>query len=112
MYLSIKNVSGYILKENDEKFLFINDDNLKSNKYYLLFSALKNLIANEGDRKGQFISFNDGYKKIEFLSDDDTIPDELLYFNELIVVIKCVFRQEYILYPQVYLESVKYELYK
>ena len=52
LYFSIKIVSGYVLKKNDEKILVINEDNLESSKYYLLFSTLKNLIANEEGRKG------------------------------------------------------------
>ena len=50
---------GYILKENGEKILIINEDNLESNKYYVLFSKLRNLIASEYSKKRQFISFDD-----------------------------------------------------
>ena len=49
---------GYILKENGEKILIINEDNLESNKY-VLFSKLRNLIASEYSKKRQFISFDD-----------------------------------------------------
>ena len=34
--LSIKGVSGYIFKKNDEKFITINQNNLESDHYYLL----------------------------------------------------------------------------
>ena len=64
LYLSIKGVSGYNLKENDENFLIINSNNLESSKYYELLSRLKNLIASEYGRKGQFINSDDDYKKL------------------------------------------------
>ena len=63
-------------------------------------------------KKGEFIDFNYEYKKIKFLSDNDSFPSQLLYFNELIVVTRCVFKLEDILYPQLYLEGGKYGLYK
>ena len=112
LYLSIKGNSGCILKENDENLLIIDYNNLESNHYYLLLSRLRNHIPSEYGRKGQFISFNDDYKKNKFLTDDNSIPDEFLYFNEKIIVIKFIFKQEYILYPQIYLESVDYKLYE
>ena len=112
MYLSISVVSGYISEENGEKCLTINKDSPETSKYDLVFSTLRNLIASAEGRKSQFISFNNGYDKIKFLSDAYLILNELLYFNELIVVIRCVFRQGYIIYPQVYLDNGKYELYK
>ena len=110
--LSIKGVSGYIFKENDEKFIIINQNNLESDHYYLLLTRLKNIIASRYGRKGKFIKFNDGYKKIKYLNDDKSIPDELLYFNEIIIVIKYILKEGYILYPGIYLKNVDYELYK
>ena len=103
--LSIKGVSGYIFKENDEKFIIINQN-------YLLLTRLKNIVASEYGRKNEFIKFNDRYKKIKYLDDDKSIPDELLYFNEIIIVIKCILKEGYILYPEIYLKNVDYELYK
>ena len=110
--LSIKGVSGYIFKEYDEKFIIINQNNLEADHYYLLLTRLKNIIASEYGRKGEFIKFYDGYKKIKHLNDDKSIPDELLYFNEITIVIKCILKEGYILYPEFYLNNVDYELYK
>ena len=103
--LSIKGVSGYIFKENDEKFIIINQN-------YLLLTRLKNIVASKYGRKNEFIKFNDRYKKIKYLDDDKSIPDELLYFNEIIIVIKCILKEGCILYPEIYLKNVDYELYK
>ena len=35
---------------------------------------------------------------------------KLIYFPTLNVVIRCVFKQRYIFYPQVYLDDVLYQL--
>ena len=110
--LSIKGVSGYIFKKNDEKFITINQNNLESDHYYLLLTRFKNIIATEYGRKGEFIKFNDGYKKIKYLNNDKCIPDELLYFSKIIIVIKCILKEAYILYTETYLKNVDYELHK
>ena len=112
MHLSIKDVSGYILKNDNGKFLIIDKNNKDTFKYYFLLSRLKSIIASGEGRKEQFINFNNEYEKNKFLSDDESIPDELLYFNELIILIRCIFREGYTIYPQIYLQSVNYELYK
>ena len=95
MYLSIKDVSGYVLRNNNEKCLLIDKYNKDNFKYYFLLSRLKSIVASGKVRKKQFIDFDDEYEKIRFLSDEESIPDELLYFNKLIIVIRCIFREVY-----------------
>ena len=102
LYLSIKNVSGYISEEIGEKFLTINKENLTSKKYNSVFSALKDFTAS---KEGKIITFNDGYEKIKFLCNADLVLDKLLYFTELAVVIRCVFGQGDLFFPQVYLDN-------
>ena len=100
--LSISNVSRYISEENNEKFLINNKKD-----FMLILISLKDLIANKEDKN---ISFNDGYEKIKFLSDDNFVLNKLLYFTELIVVIRCVLKQEDLFYPQIYLGYGRYQL--
>ena len=100
--LSISNVSRYISEENNEKFLINNEKD-----FMLILISLKDLIANKEDKN---ISFNDGYEKIKFLSDDSFVLNKLLYFTELIVVIRCVLKQEDLFYPQIYLGYGRYQL--
>ena len=107
LYLSIDNVSGYISEENGEKFLTINKEDSVSEKYNSVFSALKDFIAS---KEGKSITFNDGYDRMKFLSNADLLLDRLLYFTELTVVIRCVFKQKDLLYPQVYLDKGRYQL--
>ena len=107
LYLSINNVSGYISEENGEKFLTINKEDSISKIYNSVLSALKDFIAN---KEGKIIAFNDGSEKIKFLSNADLVLDKLLYFTELTVVIRCVFGQGDLFYPQVYLDNGRYQL--
>ena len=51
------------------------------------------------------VNFNDGYDKIKFLSDDSLPLDKLIYFPTLTVIIRCVFKQNGVYYPQVYLDD-------
>ena len=46
------------------------------------------------------VSFNEGFKKIKFISDDSLRQDKLIYFPSLTVVIRCIFKKEDLFYPQ------------
>ena len=48
--------------------------------------------------------------KLNSLSDDSLRLDKLIYFPTLTVVIRCVFKQGDIFYPQVYLDDALYQL--
>ena len=81
-------MSGYISEENGDKFLTINNEDEVRYKYKSVFSALKDFIETQ---EGKNITFNDGYEKIKFLSNADFVLHKLLYFAELVAVIRCVF---------------------
>ena len=100
--LSINNKSGYISEENDEEFLTINKKNFVS-----ILSTLNDLID---IKEGKSINFNDGSKKIKFLSDSDLVLNKLLYFTELIIMIRCVLELEDLFYAKVYLGYGRYQL--
>ena len=72
-----------------------------------MFMSLKDLIASKEDKN---ISFNDGYEKIKFLSDDNFVLNKLLYFTELSFVIRCALKKEGLFYPQIYLGYGRYQL--
>ena len=107
MYLSINKASGYISEKNGNKFLTINKDGPLSKKYNSVFSAIKDF---KGSKEGKDITFNDGFDKTKFLSNADLVLDELLYFPILTIVIRCVFKQGDVFYPQVYLDDGWYQL--
>ena len=43
--------------------------------------------------------------KIKFLSDDSIPLNKLIYFSTITVIIRCVFEQNGVFYPQVYLDD-------
>ena len=77
------------------------------NKWNQVFYSIKyhiKKISNEGN------NFNDDFNKIKFISDDSLRLDELIYFPTLTVIIRCVFKQGDLFYPQVYLDDELYQL--
>ena len=50
--------------------------------------------------------------KIKFLTDDSLPLGKLIYFPKMTVVIRCVFKQDGIYYPQVYLDDCLYQICK
>ena len=51
------------------------------------------------------VNYNSDYDKIKFLSDDSLPLNKLIYFLTITVIIRCVFKQNGVYYPQVYLDD-------
>ena len=77
------------------------------NKWNQVFSGIKYHI---GKISGKEVNFDSDYDKIKFLTDDSLPLGKLIYFPTLTVVIRCVFKQGDIYYPQVYLDDALYQL--
>ena len=78
------------------------------NKWNQVFDSIKyhfKEISNEE------VNFNDDFNKIKFISDNSLRLDKLIYFPTLTVIIKCVFKQGDLFYPQVYLDDALHQLY-
>ena len=43
--------------------------------------------------------------KIKFLSDDDIPLNKMIYFPTVTVITRCIFKQNKVYYPQVYLDD-------
>ena len=56
------------------------------------------------------VKFDSDYDKIKFVTNDNLPLRKLIYFPTLTVVIRCVFKQGDLLYPQVYLDDALYQL--
>ena len=56
------------------------------------------------------INYNVDYDKIKLLSDDSVPLNKLIYFPTITVVIRCVFKQNGVLYSQVYLDDCLYQI--
>ena len=52
------------------------------------------------------------YLKIKFSSVDDLLLNKSLKFNLMIITIRCVFKEDNELYPEVFLDDTLYELQK
>ena len=49
-------------------------------------------------------------KKLNFLSDDDIPLNKMRYFPTVTVFIRCIFEQNGVYYPQVYLDDCLYQV--
>ena len=61
------------------------------NKWNQVFDSIKygiKIISNEE------VNFNEGLKKIKFISNDSLRQDKLIYFPSLTVVNRCIFKKE------------------
>ena len=76
-------------------------------KYDQVFSGIKHHIKKIDDGE---VNYSADYDKIKFLSDDSLPLNKLIYFPTLTVVIRCVFKQNRVFYPQVYLDDCLYQI--
>ena len=104
LYLIINRVYGSISEENGNKFL-TRDSVLK--KYDQVFSGIKHHIKKIDNIE---VNYNSDYDKIKFVSDDSVPLDKLIYFLTMNVIVRCVFKQNGIIYPQVYLNDCLYQI--
>ena len=103
LYLMVNNVDGTITEKNGFKFVQISS---KSDfAFERVFSAIKENIGKISKEK---VNFNIDYNKITFSSDDSLPLGKDIYFHTLTVVIRCVFKQDGVYYPQVYLDDALY----
>ena len=110
LYLMINKVFCIVEEgENGVKYLKIEKNNCDRviNKWNLVFDSIKYHIKKISNEE---VNFNDDFNKIKFISDDSLRLDKLIYFPTLTVVIRCVFKQGDLFYPQVYLDDALYQL--
>ena len=56
------------------------------------------------------VVYNAKFEKIKFLTDDSLPLGKLIYFPTMTVIIRCVFKQNRVFYPQVYLDGCLYQI--
>ena len=56
------------------------------------------------------VNFDSDFDKIKLITNNDLPLGKLIYFPNLTVVFRCVFKQDEIYYPQVYLDDALYQL--
>ena len=76
-------------------------------KYDQVFAGIKYRINNID---GSEVVYEKDYMKIKFLSDDDIPLNKMIYFPTVTVIIRCVFKQNGLYYPQVYLHDCLHQV--
>ena len=56
------------------------------------------------------VVYNAKFEKIKFLTDDSLPLGNLIYSPTMTVIIRCVFKQNRIFYPQIYLDGCLYQI--
>ena len=111
LHLLINHASGYIEEKNGNEYLIFDsvDENKEVLKKYAgVWDGIKNKIkAINGDKES---NYEKDYMKIEFNSDNYLPLKKLLKFHLMTIIIRCVFSEDDIFYPQIFLDDTLYEL--
>ena len=76
-------------------------------KYNDVFNGIKDKIKEIDD---DWLEYAKDYMKIKFSSDDDLALNKSLKFHLMTITIRCVFKEDNELYPQVFLDDTLYKL--
>ena len=108
----INEASEYIEEKNANKYLIfddsVNEDKELLKKYEDVWNEIKNEIKTiNGGKENEY---GKDYMKIKFNSDDDLPLNKSLKFHSMTIIVRCVFREDKKLYPEIYLDECLYEL--
>ena len=103
LYLLIYFATGYFKETNGEKYIVIDS----TEKYDEVFSGIKSEI--ETINCGEKMYYEKNYAKIGVNTDDDISLNKPLKFTSLTIIIRYIFQNFKILYPQIYLDECLYE---
>ena len=103
-YLIIHFATGYFKEEYGEKYLIID----LAEKYKEAFAEIRSEI--QTINSGEKLFYWENYVNIEVITDDNVPLNKQLKFPSLTIIIRCVFENNKILYPQIYLDECLYEL--
>ena len=112
LYLGITRVNGYIEEKDSNKYLVFDstDENKELlKKYNDVFNGIMSKIREIDD---DWLEYAKDYMKIKFSSDDDLPLNKSLKFSLMTITIRCMFKEDNELYPQVFLHDTLYELQK
>ena len=105
--MTINRVYGYVSEKNGNKSLTIDKGDNALKKYDQVFSGIKHHTFSIDNKE---VNFNSDYDEIKFLNDDLLPLNKLIYFPTLTLIIRCVFKQNRVFYPQVYLNDCLYQI--
>ena len=110
LYLRIDNASGYIEEMNKDKYLIFDvtyENKELLERYSDVFDGIKGKIREIDD---DWLEYAKDYMKIRFSSDDNLPLNKPLKFYNMTITIRCVFKEDNKLYPQVFLDEALYSL--
>ena len=112
LYLGITRVNGYIEEKNLNKYLVFDstDENKELLKKYK--DAINGIMSKIREIDDDWLEYAKDYMKIKFSLDDDLPLNKSIKFRLMTVIIRCVFKEDNELYPQVFLDDTLYELQK
>ena len=107
LYLIVNKVFCFIGKKSCVKYLKIDRgmgdlSEFILNKQNQVFFAIKYHINKTDNRN---VNFDSDFDKTKFITNDSLRLGKLIYFPTLTIIIRCVFKQGDIFYPQVYLDD-------
>ena len=106
LYLIDNRLFCFVGEKNGVKYLKFDKGDVL-NKWNQVFHGIKYHI---GKISGKEVNFDSDYDKIRFVTDDSLPLGKLIYFPTLTVIIRCVFKQNSIFYPEVYLDDCLYQI--
>ena len=106
LYLIVNRVLCFVGEKNSVKYLKIDKGEIL-NRWNQVFSGFKYHI---GKISNEDVNFNADYDIIHCLTDDSLPVGKLIDFPTLTAVIRCVFKQNGVYYPQVYLDDALYRI--
>ena len=109
-HLGITRANGYIEEKDSNKYLVFDstDENKELLKNYNdVFNGIRDKIKEINNNE---CDYEKDYMKIKFNSDDDLPLNKSLKFSLMTITIRCVFKEDNKLYPQVFLDDTLYEL--
>ena len=107
MYLIINRVYEHVEEKNCNKFLTVDKGDAVLKKYDQVLSGIKHHIKKIDNIE---VNYNSDYDKVKFLSDYSLPLGKLIYFPTMTIIIRCVFKQNGVFYPQVYLDDCLYQI--
>ena len=112
LYLGITRVNGYIEEKDSNKYLVF--DSTDKNKELLkkYSDAFNGIMSKIREIDNDWLEYEKDYMKIKFNSDDNLPLNKSLKFSVMTITIRCVFKEDNELYPQVFLDGSLYKLQK
>ena len=102
LYLIINEVDGHFEEKNGNRYLILDSTDKNKLKIYLKNSVEK--VSNKLCEYGKY------FIKIKFNSDDYLPLNKTLKLHNMTIIIKSVFEEDRVFYPQTYLDECLYEL--